>query len=58
MRTLLTYIPHISYGVVKDIVSEHNSKLDRVRKVLAEKFLTYQRSSPEGYERRKQMILP
>lgn len=37
MRTLLTYIPHISYGVVKDIVSEHNSKLDRVRKVLAEK---------------------
>ena len=37
MRTLLSYIPHISYGVVKDIVSEHNSKLDRVRKVLAEK---------------------
>lgn len=26
--------------------------------VLAEKFLTYQRSSPEEYERRKQMILP
>ena len=37
MRTLLTFIPHISYGVVKDIVAEHNSKLDRVRKVLAEK---------------------
>lgn len=37
MRTLLTYIPHISYGVVKDIVAEHHAKLDRIRKVLAEK---------------------
>lgn len=37
MRTLLTYIPHISYGVVKDIVKEHHAKLDRIRKVLAEK---------------------
>ena len=37
MRTLLTYIPHISYDVVRDIVKEHHAKLDRIRKVLAEK---------------------
>lgn len=62
MRTLLSYIPHISYGVVKDIVSEHNSKLDRVRKVLAEKgeglteAIEYQKKAQLGKERKSLLI--
>lgn len=35
---------------------EDDFELIEDKAVLAEKFLTYQRSSPEEYERRKQMI--